>query len=141
MNMTLTQLNNSLTTTTSSKAKEISLLLGQYKSETAVIASLPLLKEGDRTKIMPYLTEENKRTGHFEVLAIADLKGEDYVSNGKILNVADRDYFKKVLETKETVISDPVVSGSTGTQITVIATPIFNDNELVSVLIAMFTFR
>ncbi len=64
----------------------------------------------------------------YEVVFIADKKGNFTASNGAKGNITDRDYFYKVLD-GQTVISEPITSKSTGNPIILVASPIRDDND------------
>lgn len=83
---------------------------------------------------MPILSAEVKRNGNIKI-GIADKNGAGKFTDGKNVDVKDRDYFKKAIAGEKNV-SDPLVSISDNTIIVVYATPITNNNEVVGVLIA-----
>ncbi|GMK38544.1 methyl-accepting chemotaxis protein [Paenibacillus sp. CCS19] len=84
------------------------------------------IKNGNEQGIMDY----------FAKLEDSDLEVEEYVyvnghnmaltSAGKKIDVSDRDYVKKARDTKQTVITDLLVSKSTGNHIIVIFVPILD---------------
>ena len=51
----------------------------------------------------------------------------------------DRDYFKKVMDTKKAVVSDPLISKSTGKLAIVLAVPVTNNDQLTGVLVGTFS--
>lgn len=82
---------------------------------------------------MPILLKEVERKGSIKI-GIADKNGNAKFTDGKDLNVADREYFKRALS-GEPNVSDPIVSKTDNSVITVVAVPIRNGNEVVAVLI------
>lgn len=66
-----------------------------------------------------------------ETLFVADKNGVFNMTSGATGNIADRDYFKKVMQTGDTVISDPIINRGTGERVIVIATPIKVDEDTI----------
>ena len=69
----------------------------------------------------------------FSTLFVAERSGIARMTNidEQVVNLADRRYFQKVIENKETVISRPLMGRSEEEQIFVVALPIFNQNRQV----------
>ncbi|MBB6217758.1 methyl-accepting chemotaxis protein [Anaerosolibacter carboniphilus] len=80
----------------------------------------------------------NKRYHNFAVLYVTDITGLQVArSDGKTQfdNLSDRDYFTGVISQKKTIISDVLISKTTGKPAVVIASPIFNPSgELIGIL-------
>lgn len=74
-------------------------------------------------------------TGTFySALYLTDAEGQTrYMTSGGNVSLADRDYFRPVMQ-GETVISDLVVSRSTGDLVFVVAAPVRSDGEIVGLL-------
>lgn len=66
----------------------------------------------------------------FERLGIAGLDGESWVTNGKRLNVSEKDYFKKAIQ-KERVITEGFHSRLVDERIFMVASPILDSKENV----------
>ncbi len=86
--------------------------------------------------IEPYLKKQvSSKLDIYDHLFVANIQG-DYSTTllRNAGNVSDRAYFPKVMQGL-TVVSDPVISKSTGNQISVIAVPIRNsDGEVIGLL-------
>jgi methyl-accepting chemotaxis protein len=65
----------------------------------------------------------------YELAYVSDAEGNSIGSNDTTFTVADRDYFQEVMETGNTVISDPLISKATGKQIIVIAAPTYKEGS------------
>ena len=62
--------------------------------------------------------------------ALSDATGEQLVRTiGKLVNVSERDYFQIPMSGTEYYISDLIISKSTGTAITTISVPVWNDDR------------
>ncbi len=57
-----------------------------------------------------------------------------YRTEGTLASIADRDYFRTLINTKQTVVSDVLISKGTGKPAVVIAAPIINDEQIVGIL-------
>lgn len=70
----------------------------------------------------------------YSAIFLTDAEGQTrYMTSGGNVNLADRDYFRPVMQ-GETVISDLVVSRSTGDLVFVAATPVRDGSEIVGLL-------
>src|SRR6056297_1712874 len=101
----------------------------EKKSDLEIYANTQVVQHGSWRAKLDYLqTELQKRDNNYFFFFIADQKG-DYSTTNIVNagNISDRKYFDKVLKGK-TVISDPVISKSTGIPIIVFASPIAGDN-------------
>ncbi|MFA6504998.1 MAG: methyl-accepting chemotaxis protein [Treponemataceae bacterium] len=88
-------------------------------------------------KMNDKLNTEAKRIG-FNSIAPADLNGILHLSGGKTADLSSRPYLKKVFDTKQAAVSEPVFSAVKGEEnlLTVLfAVPIFKDGELAGALI------
>ncbi len=62
-------------------------------------------------------------------------------SDGTTVELGDRDYFKKVSEIKETVVSELMVSRTTGKTAFNVASPVMNNGQFVGVLTGSFAIE
>lgn len=105
-------------------------------NELKAYATLTNIKTMNWELIEPYLQEQvSTKLDIYDHFFVADKEGNystTLLRNAG--NVSDRAYFPKVMSGL-TVVSDPVISKSTGNQISVIAVPIRNDaGEVVGLL-------
>lgn len=135
-------INNNLTYTTKELSIELSKEVDGFLVERisvlesiAVTNDLKLYNKEDQTRL---LSEINKRYSDFSLIFVTDIKAQEVArSDGKneMDNLSDRDYIKEVLSKKKTVVSDVLISKTTGKPAAVIAVPIFNaKNELQGIL-------
>lgn len=96
--------------------------------EIEIYANSPILKTMDWDQIGPYLKQEYaKYTDIYDNFAIADRDGNYRNSlTDKIGSLKDREHFKAVMAGK-TVVSNSIISRTTGNQIVVVATPVKNE--------------
>ncbi|EIW19455.1 MULTISPECIES: methyl-accepting chemotaxis protein [Pelosinus] len=99
------------------------------------LANTQRIKNGtNKTEIVQALAETQKRIGYFDVVFFVSLDGSGVLSDSSTAQYGDRDYYKKVLSTQKPVISDPLVSRTTGKLSVVIATPVLNNGQLAGVI-------
>ncbi|MDP4178215.1 MAG: methyl-accepting chemotaxis protein [Bacillota bacterium] len=90
----------------------------------------PAVPMDEKIKIMK---EEAKRTGDINV-AYADTSGNAVAPNGSIVNIKDRDYFKKAIS-GERAVSDPIENKATpGSIIMNYAVPVKWNNKIVGIV-------
>lgn len=141
-NSQVSVINDNLTYTT----KELSISLSQgidgfvtehvsLLESIALTNDLRLYNTEDQKNI---LQEINKKHNDFALVFVTDIKGKQVArSDNKTQfdDMSDRDYFKDVSSKKKTVISDVLISKTTGKPAVVIAIPIFNlQNEFQGIL-------
>ncbi|MDR3596465.1 methyl-accepting chemotaxis protein [Clostridium sp.] len=83
------------------------------------------------------LKEINQKHSDFATIFVTDITGQQVAKSDdtELTNNSDRDYFKAVISKKKTVVSDVLISKTTGKPAVVIAVPIFNaKNELQGIL-------
>jgi hypothetical protein len=62
--------------------------------------------------------------------------------NRTVTNLAFRDYYQAVVQTKKTYLSDAIISKTTGRNLAVIATPIINnENDMTGILLGTINFN
>ena len=67
------------------------------------LASIARLQSGDKTQILPAIQEAHKRIGKFENILFASLDGNSVNESATVISIADREYFKKVIDIKKPV--------------------------------------
>ena len=98
------------------------------------LASIARLQSGDKAQIQPALSEAHKRIGKFESIVFASPDGMSVSETGAALSLADRDYFKKVMDTKKPYVSDVLTSRISNKSALVMAVPVLRNGQLVGVL-------
>ena len=80
-----------------------------------------LRPDGDRQKMIAALEGALKRNDKFDAINFVYLDGTTVRFDGKILNLADRDYMQKAIKTKQVAISEPLIAKGTNKATVVIA--------------------
>ena len=109
--------------TAENQAETIKRWFDVYKTQITTLARSPIVTSGDREETIKYLAEELKNNSSYLNIFLCYTNGEGYGADGTLSNVLNREYFQQALK-GETVISDPVISKTTGKLIVAIATPI-----------------
>ncbi len=119
---------------TVSSSSEVGMWLNAHKKEVEAMACTPLAESGDRTDIVSYMNKEAQRNPEYEEFFIADSQGNFILNSGKTGSIADRDYFKRVMSSGKTVVSDPLISRGSGNQIIAVAAPIMKGSQVIGIL-------
>lgn len=103
--------------------------------EIVIYANNPLVKTMDWKLTKQYLQDEvSRKLDVYDHFFIADKDGNCNTTLGRSDNIKDRDYFKTVMSGK-VVVSNPVVSKTTGNNIAVVAAPIKNsDGKIMGIM-------
>lgn len=97
--------------------------------EIGIYAESPIMKTMDWNLIGPYLKEEYKKyIDLYDNFSVADANGNYWNTVGDIVgSIKDREHFKAVMK-GETLVSNALVSRTTGNRAAVIAAPIRGNN-------------
>ncbi|WP_051412045.1 methyl-accepting chemotaxis protein [Halonatronum saccharophilum] len=108
--------------------------LEERKNEMKNYAAMPFIKSMEWSQSEAFLRDRHSRYEDiFEVLFVADKIGDYRATGGNDGNISGRDYFPRVMA-GETIISEPLVSMSTGNPIAVFATPIEESGEVIGLM-------
>jgi len=119
---------------TSSSGKEIVLWLNVRSAEMETLANSPVMATMDKSAILSYLEQEDRRIHVYDGLFVVDAKGDGFSSRGWNGSVKDRKYYQEVLASQGTVFSEPLYNRSTNKLSFIIATPIIKDGRLVGII-------
>ena len=123
-----------LTDTTREAAGNVDSWLQLRMSELEGLANSPVLRSGDEKAINTYLLQENKRLPIYSAFWVSDPDGNWYSPVGSSGSIQERAYYKQVLTTKKTVISEPLIGKADGKMAVVVAVPVVKDGQLVAIL-------
>ncbi len=136
--------------------KDAALITEMIKSNIAVITNMNTVFFEERAQYMTddmsllvgvyWLNQESnykklaEEQKNFEDFFVSDIYGNARSTNGEA-DISERDYFKKAIETKEIVISRPILSKTSGNMVVVIVRPVVINNKLVAVIGASTTTK
>lgn len=123
-----------LVDTTQVAANEVNFWLQLRKAEMEAIANSPTLRNSNKESIIAYLSEENKRLPIYSAFWVADPQGNWYSPTGTSGSISERAYYKELIATGQTVISDPLMGKADGKMAAVVAVPIKRNGQLVGIL-------
>ncbi|MFZ5645866.1 MAG: methyl-accepting chemotaxis protein [Bacillota bacterium] len=124
----------SITALAQSSGREISMWMETRKAEVSLLANSHTVLSGGKSATVNYLNTEILRNGLYEMFFISDKKGEAYTTSGANVNVSDRDYFQKAMQTGNVAVSDPLLSKASGKLVIVVAAPIKKSGAVTGVL-------
>ena len=127
-----------------SKAQGSSVQIGGWldsnKRDIATLARSPVIVNGTREIIVPYLNAELSNAKIYESLIWIDGKGDYIDYKDETGTLAEREYFQRAIK-GETVVSDPVVSKKTNKLVVAVSTPIRTGNRITGVLVALINIE
>lgn len=132
-NSQVSLINNNLVYTTKELSigfsQQIDAFLSEHISLLESISSTNDLKLYNTQDQKVLLQEINKKHKDFALIFVTDVEGQQVARSddkSQFDNMSERDYFKTVSSQKKTVVSDVLISKTTGKPAVVIAIPIFN---------------
>jgi methyl-accepting chemotaxis protein len=94
---------------------------------------------GDKDQIVEAMAEIFKRLGAFDALIYIAPDGSGVRWNRSTGQYSDREYFKKVLMTKQPYVSKPLISNTTGKISFMLVVPVLNNDQVTGVVAATYT--
>lgn len=135
-NIIIMNFEKDMTSLAKSYGEQVGLWLETRKAEIVTLANSHLIinAAGNREIIIPQLKTIAESNPVYVMIFYSDIKGDYFTSLGGASNVADRAYFKRAMRTGEAVISDPVISKTTGYQVIVVASPVKKDGAVIGLI-------
>lgn len=123
----------SLSSLALNNSEKLGFWIDTRKREIAVLASSPVVVDGNYDNIVNYLQNESKRNSVYMRFLVSDLDGNTYYTDGSKANLSERAYFQQAKSGK-IVVSDPVISKVDGRAVIVIAAPIVKNGSVAGVI-------
>ncbi|WMJ79242.1 methyl-accepting chemotaxis protein [Clostridium sp. MB40-C1] len=129
-----------LTTSMSNKIVEASSSqIGEWINgnikEVTLLSETNAVKSMDFTKVIPYLIDKKKNRKDYLMYFLADTNGNMVSTLNGRSNISDRDYFKDIISgKKDFVVTNSLISKSTGKNIFIIAHKVERDGKILGVL-------
>ncbi len=94
------------------------------------------IKIRDNNEIMKRLEKYLPLNKYYEAMFWSDMNGKGFTTAGNDLDISDRDYFKAVISTQKSAISEGIISRATGVPVISIAYPVFDETagDMIGVL-------
>ncbi|EKU71442.1 methyl-accepting chemotaxis protein [Selenomonas sp. F0473] len=115
-------------------AVEIQRVFDTNEVHLEVLSREEAILHGDNAAKIAKMQEVKKNTQVFSNISYIDATGNGIDVDGNEFNRADRDYFKRAIQTQKTVVSEPVISSITGKVIVVISVPVKENGAAVGVV-------
>ena len=115
-------------------ALEVRRIFETNEVHLETLARSSAILHGDDAARLAKLQEVKQDTDVFSNISYLDVNGIGFDSDGSVLDRSDRDYFKKAVQTKKVVVSEPVISAITGKVVTVIAVPVLENGTLTGIV-------
>lgn len=96
---------------------------------------------GNQQQLVKALEWSRSRSRVLESAVFIAPSGAAVRSDGTAVELGDRDYFKKVMETKAPVVSELITSRTTGKTAFNVAVPVMDGNQLLGVLTGSFAME
>ncbi len=137
MKISIKNLDYNSTALVNSFEQTINNWIKERKRDITNLSMLPAIKKMDWNSIEPYLQELIAKDNYrYFMYFLADKNGDYHTTMQRNAgNISNREYFVRVMN-GETIISDPLISKSTGRQISVVATPVFDEKKNIVGLFA-----
>ena len=114
---------------------ELSMAITQLED----LASIARLQSGDKIQIQPALQEAMQRIGKYDDIVFSSLDGSTINGAGVVINVADREYFNKVVSTKKPYISEVFLSRANQKQSITLCVPVIYAGQVTGVLFGTYS--
>ena len=115
-------------------ALEVRRIFETNEVHLETLARSSAILHGDDATRLAKLQEVKQDTDVFSNISYLDVNGIGFDSDGNEMDRSDRDYFKKAVQTKQIVVSEPVISAITGKVVTVIAVPVLENGALTGIV-------
>ena len=115
-------------------ALEVRRIFETNEVHLETLARSSAILHGDDATRLAKLQEVKQDTDVFSNISYLDVNGIGFDSDGNEMDRSDRDYFKKSVQTKQIVVSEPVISAITGKVVTVIVVPVLENGALTGIV-------
>ncbi|MDR1623175.1 MAG: methyl-accepting chemotaxis protein [Synergistaceae bacterium] len=116
-------------------AEQLKANMESITSDLKIIAQMQVIKEAkDKEQIVSILSDMFESVGAFDVLFFVWPDGAAIRSVNTAFDARNREYFQKVSSTKQSYVSDVMVSSSSGKPSVVVCEPVMNGGELAGML-------
>jgi methyl-accepting chemotaxis protein len=133
-----TTVENDMTISANAEAASITNMFQQRIKFLEHLTQQPAVQAMNADDYGPILIAAQKKMGLFDLHTVMDTTGMQVfrTDDSDKVSLADRDYVKKALQSGKTVISDPILSKSTGKMVVNMVAPILDGQGKVKGLLA-----
>lgn len=129
-------------TLSSDYANQIKSYMNELMLNLKNLATIQRIRAGtNKEQMVEAMQELHKRAGVFDTVFFIWPDGSGIRFNGSTAHYGDREYVRKVINTKEPYISDVLVSKATGELSIILAVPVIYNNNLTGILAASYPLK
>lgn len=92
------------------------------------------MRSGERQLIISVLADAHKQIGDLDSVIFISPDGSGLRYDGTSGTYGDREYFKKVMHTKQPYVSEPLISRTTGKASVFIAVPVMSNGQMIGII-------
>ncbi|MBP2652369.1 MAG: Methyl-accepting chemotaxis protein signaling domain protein [Firmicutes bacterium] len=130
-------LNETASAISTDYSQRVQASISEMFAQVTEVTYVSSIQEGtDKNKILFDISQATKRIGKFNMINYVALDGSTIRSDGTTTQLGDRDYIKKVIETKQPYISEPTVARSTGQTAVFLVVPVMKNGQMTGMLMA-----
>lgn len=123
-------------------ADQLSAYMNSITNDLGIISGMQAIRAGeDKEQIVSILSDMFDKIGTFDVLFFVWPDGSAIRSVNTAFDAKEREYFKKVLATKEAYVSEVMISSSSGKPSVVVCEPVMDKGRLVGMLGATYNLE
>lgn len=116
--------------------------IGDVMIQLEDLASTPGMKNvTDQNALKQTMGESLKRIGKLDQMTFIYPDGFSIRPNGDTAQLAPREYFKKVVSTRQSYISEILVSVTTGKASAILCVPVLDNGELIGILTGTYSLQ
>jgi len=114
-------------------SEDVDTWLEARKMELTMMSYAPIVHSGNPEAMVPYMADAVRANKIYEAIGFAVPSGSFYNSAGATGSLAEREAFQRAIR-GETVITNPIISKSTGHMITAVEIPVKVEGKIIGVL-------
>jgi len=130
-NILMNQIQSAATDSAENNGRVIDEWLVGIEKEIEVLSQTDVVQSLESEKYMPIIKGIAEKQKDYDMIYVVDSSGNGDTTTGATVNIADRPYFVKAMESGKSVISEPIISRATNEQVIAIGTPIFRAGEII----------
>jgi len=120
----------------------VQMQVSEIMIQMADLASTPSIKNSkEQAGVQAALGEALNRIGKLDQITFIYPDGSSIRPNGQPAQLGDREYFKKVVSTRQSYVSEILVSVTTGKASAILCVPVIDNGELKGVLTGTYSLQ
>lgn len=108
--------------------------INSHIAQVEEMAASSEIRSLQSSRVNAYLSEKLAKYADYSSFWLSDMNGDWYSPLGTSGSIAQREYFPRVISSRQTVISNPLIGQADGSLTVVLAIPVFVDGQMRAVL-------